>query len=194
MNYHSRKLLKLNLAPWRMAALGSLLLAGFTVVAGRALYLQGLNTDYLQGKGDAVANRNLTLPAQRGQVADRHGQLLAISTPVESLWARPTDLRLSSAQRAHLARVLDVSPLELEKKLARRTRGEFSVQRPVTPEQAAKVTAMGVPGRRSGRACGRLHQRGRPRAGGGGTRLPGLAGRPRRPASGPARPPRQYHP
>ncbi|MDT3707063.1 MAG: penicillin-binding protein 2 [Thiobacillus sp.] len=146
MNYHSRKLLKLNLAPWRMAALGSLLLAGFTVVAGRALYLQGLNTDYLQGKGDAVANRNLTLPAQRGQVADRHGQLLAISTPVESLWARPTELRISSAQRAHLARVLDVSPLELEKKLARRTRGEFSVQRPVTPEQAAKVTAMGVPG------------------------------------------------
>ncbi|HET8899227.1 MAG TPA: penicillin-binding protein 2 [Rhodanobacteraceae bacterium] len=129
-----------------MAALGSLLLAGFTVVAGRALYLQGLNTDYLQGKGDAVANRNLTLPAQRGQVADRHGQLLAISTPVESLWARPTELRISSAQRAHLARVLDVSPLELEKKLARRTRGEFSVQRPVTPEQAAKVTAMGVPG------------------------------------------------
>ena len=28
MNYHSRKLLKLNLAPWRMAAVGSLLLAG----------------------------------------------------------------------------------------------------------------------------------------------------------------------
>ena len=89
MNYHSRKLLKLNLAPWRMATVGGLLLVGLTVVAGRAFYLQGLNTDYLQGKGDAVANRNLTLPAQRGQVTDRHGQLLAISTPVESLWARP---------------------------------------------------------------------------------------------------------
>jgi cell division protein FtsI (penicillin-binding protein 3) len=146
MNYHSRKLLKLNLAPWRMAALGSLLLAGFTVVAGRALYLQGLNTDYLQGKGDAVANRNLTLPAQRGQVSDRHGQLLAISTPVESLWARPAELRLSAGQRAHLAKVLDVSPQELEKRLAHKTRGEFSVRRPVTPEQAAKITAMGVPG------------------------------------------------
>src|SRR5512139_2677745 len=146
MNYHSRKLLKLNLAPWRMATLGGLLLAGFTVVAGRALYLQGLNTDYLQGKGDAVANRSLTLPAQRGQVSDRHGQLLAISTPVESLWARPAELRLTSSQRAHLAKVLDVSPQELEKKLARKTRGEFSVRRPVTPEQAAKITAMGVSG------------------------------------------------
>ena len=100
MNYHSRKLLKLNLAPWRMAATGSLLLAGFTVVALRAFYLQGLNTDYLQGKGDAVANRNLTRPAHRGQVSDRHGQLLAISTPVESLWARPDELKLSDGERA----------------------------------------------------------------------------------------------
>jgi cell division protein FtsI (penicillin-binding protein 3) len=146
MNYHSRKLLKLNLAPWRMATVGSLLLAGLVVVAGRAFYLQGLNTDYLQGKGDAVANRNLTLPAHRGQVSDRHGQLLAISTPVESLWARPADLKLSAEQRTYLARVLGVSPQALAKTLARKTRGEFSVRRPVTPEQALKIAAMGAPG------------------------------------------------
>ena len=146
MNYHSRKLLKLNLAPWRMATVGGLLLGGLALVAGRAFYLQGLNTDYLQGKGDAVANRNLTLPAHRGQVSDRHGQLLAISTPVESLWARPAELKLSDEQRAQLARVLGVSPQELTKTLARKTRGEFAVRRPVTPEQAVKIAAMGVPG------------------------------------------------
>ena len=133
MNYHSRKLLKLNLAPWRMAAMGSLLLAGFTVVALRAFYLQGLNTDYLQGKGDAVANRNLTLPAHRGQVSDRHGQLLAISTPVESLWARPAELKLSGGERAQLARVLGMSASELSKQLSRKTRGEFSGRRPGAP-------------------------------------------------------------
>src|SRR5512143_1259316 len=146
MNYHSRKLLKLNLAPWRMATVGSLLLAGLVVVAGRALYLQGLNTDYLQGKGDAVASRNLTLPAHRGQVSDRHGQLLAISTPVESLWARASDLALSPEQRTHLAAVLGMPESELQRLLSRRSRGEFSVQRTVTPEQAVKVAAMGVPG------------------------------------------------
>jgi len=146
MNYHSRKLLKLNLAPWRMATVGGLLLTGLVLVAARALYLQGLNTDYLQGKGDAVANRNLTLPAHRGQVSDRHGQLLAISTPVESLWARPAELRLTIDQHAHLARVLGLSAPALSEKLTRKTRGEFSVQRPVTPEQAVKIAAMGVPG------------------------------------------------
>ena len=146
MNYHSRKLLKLNLAPWRMVTVGSLLISGLVLVAGRAFYLQGLNTDYLQGKGDAVANRNLTLPAHRGQVSDRYGQLLAISTPVESLWARPAELKLTGEQQAHLARVLDVTAAELSRRLTHKTRGEFSVQRPVTPEQAVKIAAMGVPG------------------------------------------------
>jgi cell division protein FtsI (penicillin-binding protein 3) len=146
MNYHSRKLLKLNLAPWRMAAVGGLLLAGLVVVAGRAFYLQGINTNYLQGKGDALTNRNLTLPAHRGQVSDRNGKLLAISTPVESLWARPDELKLSGEARVQLARVLGVSPQALEKTLSRKTRGEFSVRRPVTPEQAVRIAAMGVPG------------------------------------------------
>jgi len=146
MNYHSKKLLKLNLSPWRMATVGGLLLTGLVVVAGRAFYLQGLNTDYLQGKGDAVANRNLTLPAQRGQVTDRHGQLLAISTPVESLWARPGDLTLTPEQHAQLAKTLGVSSKDLAKTLARKTRGEFSVRRPVTPEQAVKIATLGAPG------------------------------------------------
>lgn len=146
MNYHSRKLLKLNLAPWRMVTVGGLLLGGLAVVAVRAFYLQGLNTDYLQGKGDAVANRNLTLPAHRGQVSDRYGQLLAISTPVESLWGRTAELRLTAEQEADLARVLGMPASELARRLARKTRGEFSVRRPVTPEQAVKIAAMGVPG------------------------------------------------
>ncbi len=146
MNYHAKTLLKMHLAPWRMATAGGLLLAGLLAVTGRALYLQGLNTDYLQGKGDAVANRSLTLPAQRGQVSDRNGRLLAISTPVESLWARPADLRLSIVQHAQLARVLEVSPAQLTRMLTRGVRGEFSVRRAVTPEQAAKIAAMGVAG------------------------------------------------
>ncbi|MFN3751284.1 MAG: peptidoglycan D,D-transpeptidase FtsI family protein [Thiobacillus sp.] len=146
MNYHAKTLLSIHLAPWRMAIVGGLLLAGLGVVAARAFYLQGLHTDYLQGKGDAVANRNLTLPAQRGQVTDRHGQLLAISTPVESLWARPDELKLGAEQHAQLAKVLGVKPQELAKTLARKTRGEFAVRRPVTPEQAAKIATLGVPG------------------------------------------------
>lgn len=146
MNYHAHKLLKLNLVTWRMAAVGGLLLTGLSVIGIRAMYLQGLKDTYLQGKGDAVANRHLTLPAHRGMVSDRHGQPLAISTPVEALWARPGELKLSAQQHKQLATLIDMTPEALAKRLRSRSRGELAVRRPVTPEQAAKITAMGVPG------------------------------------------------
>ncbi|MEQ1661657.1 MAG: penicillin-binding protein 2 [Thiobacillus sp.] len=146
MNYHTQKLLKLNLVTWRMVTVGGLLLAGLTTIGIRAMYLQGLKDTYLQGKGDAVANRYLTLPAHRGMVSDRHGQPLAISTPVEALWARPAELKLSAQQHRQLAALIEMPPEALAKRLRSRTRGEFAVRRPVTPEQAAKITAMGVPG------------------------------------------------
>ncbi len=146
MNYHSKKLLKLHLAPWRMATVGSLIMIGLGIVASRALYLQGLHTDYLQGKGDAISNRNLTLPAHRGMVADRHGEPLAISTPVESLWVRTTEVKFSPADLKKLANILDMAPDKLKQRLQTRKKGELSVQRPLTPDQAARVAAMGVPG------------------------------------------------
>ena len=146
MNYHSKKLLKLHLAPWRMATMGALILVGLGVVGSRALYLQGLHTDYLQGKGDAISNRNLTLPAHRGMVSDRNGEPLAISTPVESLWARPAELKYTQSQLKKLARILELDEGALAQRLRTPRKGELSIQRPLTPDQAAQVTALGVPG------------------------------------------------
>ncbi len=146
MNYHSKKLLKLHLAPWRMATVGGLIMVGLAVVGSRAFYLQSLHTDYLQGKGNAVANRNLTLPAHRGMVSDRNGEPLAISTPVESLWARTAEIKFSRAELTRLADILGMVPDTLKLRLQTPQKGELSVQRPLTPDQAARVAAMGVPG------------------------------------------------
>jgi cell division protein FtsI (penicillin-binding protein 3) len=146
MNYHSRKLLKLHLAPWRMATVGGLIMAGLALVTGRALYLQGLHTAYLQDKGNAVASRELVLPAHRGMVTDRNGEPLAISTPVESLWARAAELHPTQTDIDRLADILEVSPGVLAARLKARIKGEFSVQRRLTPEQAAQIAALGMPG------------------------------------------------
>ena len=146
MNYHSKKLLKLHLAPWRMATVGALILAGLGVVGGRALYLQSLHTDYLQGKGDAISNRNLILPAHRGMVSDRNGEPLAISTPVESLWARPAELKYTQSELKKLAGILELDSATLSERLREPRKGELSVQRPVTPDQAAHIAALGMPG------------------------------------------------
>lgn len=146
MNYHSKKLLKLHLAPWRMATVGTLILLGFIVVGGRALYLQSLHTDYLQGKGDAISNRNLTLPAHRGMVSDRNGEPLAISTPVESLWVRPAEFKHSPHELKKLASILEMDVATLSQRLRAPRKGELSVQRPVTPDQAARIAALGLSG------------------------------------------------
>ncbi|MDO9064060.1 MAG: penicillin-binding protein 2, partial [Sulfuricella sp.] len=61
-----------------------LLLLWFLVLIARALYLQGMNTDFLRQKGDARYSRVIELTAHRGMITDRNGEPLAISTPVES--------------------------------------------------------------------------------------------------------------
>ena len=147
VNYSSRKLLQVHIMPWRVAVVAGLLGAWLVALGVRAAYLQGLNTDFLQGKGDAVSSRKLAIPANRGMVLDRFGQPLAISTPVETLWARPSDTRsLGWQQINRLASVLGVSTNELARKLKTPHKGEIAINRNLTPEQAAKIAALGLPG------------------------------------------------
>jgi cell division protein FtsI (penicillin-binding protein 3) len=59
------------------------------VLIGRAFYLQVLNNDFLQEKGESRYRRDIEISASRGRIADRHGDVLAISTPMKSIWAVP---------------------------------------------------------------------------------------------------------
>src|SRR5205823_1551775 len=74
--------LRLKLEGWRSRLLLILAIAGFATLAARSFYLQGLNTVFLQAKGEARYGRVIEMPASRGPVRDRNGQALAISTPV----------------------------------------------------------------------------------------------------------------
>jgi len=75
--------LVLRLPVWRSRLLLIAFLAGFAVLAGRALYLQGWDNDFLQAKGESRYSRVIEIPANRGRILDRHGLPLAISTPVK---------------------------------------------------------------------------------------------------------------
>lgn len=161
MNYSSRKLLQVHIVPWRVALVAGLLGVWFLALAARAVYLQGLNTDFLQGKGDAVAARKVAIPAHRGMVQDRYGQALAISTPVETLWARPSLAQnLDYQQIVRLANVLDMPVNALAKKLKTPHKGEVAINRKLTPEQAVRVTALGLPGLKLHREFRRFYPQG----------------------------------
>ena len=92
--------LRVRLPLWRAWVVVVLLLLWFVALLVRALYLQILNNDFLRQKGDARYSRVIELSAHRGMITDRQGEPLAISTPVESVWASPQDVELTRGQIA----------------------------------------------------------------------------------------------
>jgi cell division protein FtsI (penicillin-binding protein 3) len=131
---------------WRARVVLIALGAGFALLAGRAVYLQAVRTDFLQEKGDARYSRVLEIPATRGRILDRNGEALAVSTPVKSVWAIPGDVEASGAERRKLAALLGVARSELEKRLSDTARDFVYLKRQVPPETAAAVQALGLKG------------------------------------------------
>ena len=138
--------LSVRLPVWRARLLLLLVFCGFMVLAARAFYLQGLHNDFLQQKGETRYARVVEISAHRGMVTDRNGEPLAVSTPVESVWASPADASLSTEQRFKLARLLGMDPAELRRRLADSEREFVYLKRQLPPEQAAKVVQLNLPG------------------------------------------------
>ena len=145
MNYAASPVLALHLPLWRSRMLLALIAAGFLVLAGRAVYLQGLKNDFLQQKGESRYSRVLDISATRGKITDRRGEALAISTPVKSVWAIPEEVQYSSQQRAQLATLLEMSPRELDKRLDDAS-GFVYLKRQIPPQLAERVSDLRIPG------------------------------------------------
>ena len=132
---------------WRARLVLAALLSAFAVLVARALYLQALETDFLQEKGDARYSRVIEAPATRGRILDRHGHALAVSTPVKSVWAIPADAaELAAGDRKKLAALLGLGRAELETKLADVSRDFVYLKRQVPPETADAIAALGLNG------------------------------------------------
>jgi cell division protein FtsI (penicillin-binding protein 3) len=68
----------------------------------RAAQIQLVKPDFFQKEGEKRYAHSLEVPATRGRVLDRSGQLLATSVPVPSVWAIPKDLKATPEQRRDL--------------------------------------------------------------------------------------------
>jgi cell division protein FtsI (penicillin-binding protein 3) len=139
---------------WRATLLFMLLLLGLAALLGRAVYLQGIHDDFLQEKGKQRYSRVVEVSAHRGMMTDRNGEPLAVSTPVESVWASPSDIRINEAgvarmdeqQLKQLAQALGMRVSEVRERLADSSRDFVYLKRQLPPEQAGNVIRLNLPG------------------------------------------------
>lgn len=131
----------------RKALLGIMMFA-MSVLVVRAVYLQIFNKDFLQDKGDMQHVGVVPVPAYRGQIKDRNGEPLAISTPVQSIWVNPRQLKESDSEKiTQMAKILSMPEKELRANLAKEADKRFMyLKRQINPAIAEKVKALEITG------------------------------------------------
>ena len=134
------------LPSWRARTLLVLFAAAFAALLGRAAYLQGMNHDFLQAKGESRYSRVIEIPANRGRILDRNGEALAVSTPVKSIWAIPDEVQFEAKQLEALAKFLDMQPREVRRRLDVTDRDFVYIKRQVPPEVADRIAELRIRG------------------------------------------------
>lgn len=116
-------------------------------LVARAVQLQVMETEFLQGQGEARFLREVELPTTRGVINDRNGEPLAVSTPVDSVWVNPQELLQVPERIADLAEVLRADAEDMERKITQRASREFVwMKRRLHPMVAEQVRELGIPG------------------------------------------------
>jgi cell division protein FtsI (penicillin-binding protein 3) len=126
--------------------IGMLALAGVGLIA-RAVDLQILDGGFLEGQGDARYTRVAKLSAHRGVILDRSGEPLAVSTPVDTIWVNPRELKQAQDQWPRLAEALNRDKQWLAQRVSSNLDREFLfLVRHMRPQDAAQVKALNIPG------------------------------------------------
>ena len=129
----------------RIIATGVVLGALFAAVGKRAFNLQVREAERLRAMAEEQYLREVELPPRRGRILDRNGAELASTADVDSIYCNPRRLSDPADAARRLGRVLGIDRRELEKKLQQR-RFFAWVKRKVTPDEAAAVKALSLPG------------------------------------------------
>ena len=118
VNYSTSPLLASKTPPWRSRFLVMLVGLGFLALAGRALYVQVIESDFFQKKGEERYASTIQLPASRGRILDRHGQILAISVNAPTISVNPQQFKANDEQKRALVSLLRMPLKEFDAKLA----------------------------------------------------------------------------
>lgn len=131
----------------RKLLLGTMLTA-MLALTGRAVYLQIFDRAFLQDKGDMQHIAVVDVPAYRGQIKDKNGEPLAISTPVQSIWLNTRQLKVEEQDKlAQMAKILGMAEKDLKALLKKEDRKRFVyIKRQINPDLAEKVKSLEITG------------------------------------------------
>ncbi|GAB7261686.1 peptidoglycan glycosyltransferase FtsI [Dickeya ananatis] len=137
---------------WRFALLcGGILLCMLGLML-RAAYLQVIAPDKLVREGDMRSLRVQEIPTARGMISDRAGRPLAVSVPVNAVWADPKDVNdhggisLDTRWKA-LADALEIPLDQIAAKVNANPNGRFVyLARQVNPAIGEYIHKLKLPG------------------------------------------------
>ena len=144
--YTSNPLLASRTPVWRSKLIVAVIALGFLVLVARATYIQVIANDFFQRQGEVRFGRTLTLPANRGRVLDRNGLILASSIPAPSIWAIPEDVERDPARLRQLAKLLGLTPAELNKRLEDEDKTFVWLKRQVDADVGKSIAELNIKG------------------------------------------------
>ena len=132
---------------WRLVlVLGAFASLAFIILV-RLVMLHTVDQPFLFEQGEKRTVRDEVQLATRGDILDRNGRPLAVSTPVFTLWLNPQVVNLQ--QLPAVAKILEISPKSLTKrvrKAASQGRSFFYLKRLVSPAMTDQVMAQRIAG------------------------------------------------
>ena len=131
----------------RMVAVVAVLSLASLGLVARAFDLQVVRKEFYQSQGDARFLREVPIAVSRGTIFDRNGEPLAVSTPVMSIWANPSEVLENEDHIPQLAKAIGMDAGELKQYLMQRSEREFVyLRRQMRPDVAQAVLDLGIPG------------------------------------------------
>lgn len=135
------------LSAWRFGSVLGVFLLVVVVLGWRLVDLQVVDNDFLQRQGDVRTIRVESIDAHRGVISDRYGEPLAVSTPVQTIWANPSETDPGEARLTNLARLLGLNEANLRARLRRYSGREFIyLRRKIQPSLSKQVMALDIDG------------------------------------------------
>ena len=160
VQYTSSPLLASKTPIWRSQFIVAVIAAGFLGLVARAAYVQVIDNAFFKRQGTVRFVRTLDLPANRGRILDRNGNILASSVPVPSIWANPEDIERDPAKLKALAKLLGMTGPELDKKLQDEDKIFVWLKRQVDESIAKDIDALKIKGVYSRKEYKRIYPEG----------------------------------